>query len=431
MPKKRSTNTAIARRIGALEQKLDALAGRHAPELPAGKLHRAAMRIENFGLTRILAAGAAWLVLITVGSFWFDYITRDEERAARVEEAEFRKLAQVATAWELLLTRAGGDIGKGNAINTIVAAQGQLQGADLSCENIGVVMDGECVDAPQYNEVLLGDDNFWQDDTARNNCDQAGCDTKPYVLWTNFQGAFITDLIAETIRLGQHFDGVIGRNWIVRNAQLPQLFLIGKEPQIDGSVKFTCSNYWFFDSELSWKSVAGFSNATIERSIVVLPSDNAVTPPKEWKFSTFLDSPVTFQRHSLSEAILADFFFPKEKPLDVSPFIEWDLYKNAEFCIAKADLTALWPRIAQRHKERESREISLMEEIVRKASETGEEVDGRLLLAAMGQNEWPRTLEEGYGQLSYDISVAVFRDGRNHPRARPKAYSCKYKYADV
>jgi hypothetical protein len=61
MPKKRPTNTAVARRITALEQKLDTLAERHAPQEPSGKLHRAAMRIENFGLTRIFAAsGSLW-----------------------------------------------------------------------------------------------------------------------------------------------------------------------------------------------------------------------------------------------------------------------------------------------------------------------------------------------------------------------------------
>ena len=53
-----------------------------------------------------------------------------QERKARREEAQFRKLAQVATAWELLLTRASGDIGTGNAVNTIIAAEGQLEDAD-------------------------------------------------------------------------------------------------------------------------------------------------------------------------------------------------------------------------------------------------------------------------------------------------------------
>jgi hypothetical protein len=83
-----------------------------------------------------------------------------QEREARREEAQFCKLAQVATAWELLLTRASGDIGKGNEVNTIIVAEGQLEDDRLSCQSAGLFRDGQCSAPPHYNDVVLDGDDF-------------------------------------------------------------------------------------------------------------------------------------------------------------------------------------------------------------------------------------------------------------------------------
>ena len=88
-------------------------------------------------------------------------------RDERAQEAELRKLAQVATAWELLLTKVGGDIGKGNAITKIVSGANQMLGADLSCKAVGSYEDGQCLKAPIYTNVVFGDDDFWSDDPER------------------------------------------------------------------------------------------------------------------------------------------------------------------------------------------------------------------------------------------------------------------------
>ncbi|MCX7564849.1 hypothetical protein OS189_00650 [Sulfitobacter sp. F26169L] len=62
MPKKRSTDTAIARCMTGLEKNLDLLAKRHVPQEPKDGTKRAAQAIENFGLTRIFAAAGVWLL---------------------------------------------------------------------------------------------------------------------------------------------------------------------------------------------------------------------------------------------------------------------------------------------------------------------------------------------------------------------------------
>lgn len=314
MPKKRSTNTAIARRITALEAKIDTLAKQYAPKAPVGGFQRAANAIENFGLTRILAAAGAWLVFVTVISFWFDYAARIEERTARLEEAEFRKLAQVATSWELLLTRAGGDIGKGNAINMIIAAQGQMQGADLSCKNAGVARDGICVSAPQYNEIVLDDNDFWAKDIDRTECSMfGGCETRSYVANTNFQNAKLRDLTAEKLLLDQNFNHVVGTGWRVRNAEYASVVLGDAQKTVfDRSPEFTCDDCWFFDSTLSWQSVKSFSNPTLESTVVEMSQRWTEAEYDYWGFTTVIDFPVVFLNRK--------FFRPMKMPTILGSF---------------------------------------------------------------------------------------------------------------
>ena len=119
-------------------------------------------------------------------------------RDDRAQEAEFRKLAQVATAWELLLTKVGGDIGKGNAITTIVSGANQMLGADLSCKAVGSYEDGQCLKAPIYTNVVFGDDDFWSDDPERIHPKYSWV-TKPYIRSVNFRSSALLNLSAEEL----------------------------------------------------------------------------------------------------------------------------------------------------------------------------------------------------------------------------------------
>lgn len=119
-------------------------------------------------------------------------------RDDRAQEAEFRKLAQVATAWELLLTKVGDGNGEGNAITTIVNEANQMLGADLSCKAVGSYEDGQCLKAPIYTNVVFGDDYFWSDDPERVHPKYSWV-TKPYIRSVNFRSSALLNLSAEEL----------------------------------------------------------------------------------------------------------------------------------------------------------------------------------------------------------------------------------------
>lgn len=433
MPKKRSTNTAIARRLTALEQKLNTLTDRHAPQEPAGKLHRAAMRIENFGLTRIFAALGIWLFVISIAGFVISGIALYQEREARREEAQFRKLAQVATAWELLLTRASGDIGKGNVVNTIIVAEGQLEDADLSCKNAGLFRDGQCSAPPHYNDVVLGDDDFWENDPERTTCDGPSCDTRSYLTRTNFEGAIISRLTAEKLLLDENFNGVIGRDWIVRDADFSTVFTIddsGNAVEQNFAAQFECVRCWFFDSKLSWKTARNFFSATLERSIVVIPAGAPLDLREYWGFESFLDTPVVFHRAGLEEATLNHFFSRNPEPFRWAKYVEWDLYEYGYLCASEQDIRTLWPHLEDLAKKKTAR-ANLADRATSRKLHI-EDVKQDLRYGIVQPRYWPTTCGEALASHGHADPAVILREGRESWLAlQRKAYHCRYTFEEV
>ena len=251
-----------------MEAKLDdILAKLPDPNPPPGKAHRLAHWIETGWATRLLAAVGIWLVLATGVGIYYEYLSRAEERRARIEEAEFRRLAQIATAWEVLLTPVGGDIGKGNALNTLVAAGQTISNADFSCKAIGTWADGKCVRAPQFNDVVLGEGDFWVDDLRRYHDTGWSYDVQFYLDAVDFEGAVITDLQAEMLDRSVKLVGVTGKNWRVRNAAMA--FLQPGPPSLYEG--FSCKNCKFFDSQLHWDLFTRLEGPTLVNSDISVP----------------------------------------------------------------------------------------------------------------------------------------------------------------
>jgi hypothetical protein len=96
------------------------------------------------------------------------------------------------------LIKVGGDIGKGNAITTIVSGANQMLGADLSCKAVGSYEDGQCLKAPIYTNVVFGDDDFWSDDPERIHPKYSWV-TKPYIRSVNFRSSALLNLSAEEL----------------------------------------------------------------------------------------------------------------------------------------------------------------------------------------------------------------------------------------
>ncbi|MEI3854977.1 MULTISPECIES: hypothetical protein [unclassified Ensifer] len=90
-------------------------------------------RVEKHPLTKLagwlIAIFSAWVLWNTYDQIQQDLLDRREERAARQEE-------RIDRAWTRLQQRAGGDIGKGYALNTLINAGVSLQTLDLSCAAI-------------------------------------------------------------------------------------------------------------------------------------------------------------------------------------------------------------------------------------------------------------------------------------------------------
>lgn len=93
-----------------------------------------ARAIEHSKIVQLAGMVAA---VVTVISVILTMEQVQEDLADRKEERESRRAERIERAWTRLLTRAGGNIGKGEALNTLIAEGQNLSGLDLSCEAIG------------------------------------------------------------------------------------------------------------------------------------------------------------------------------------------------------------------------------------------------------------------------------------------------------
>ena len=273
MARKRYENGSVARRITALERRIDRLAAEHLPPpRKSGPLHRAADRIENNGLTRIAAAIGIWLFGATVWALWADMQARTEERQARAEEAEFRQLAQIATAWEVLLTPVGGDIGKGNALNTLLRAGQSLHRADLSCAAVGEFRDGTCVNPPVYNNINAFEGDF--EELLKDSAEDG-----PYTALSSvhFQGARINRLWADGFEFSPALRGVEAFGWQLVSPSFDLTDLRAADTQrlshSAAAAGFTCSYCRIHGGRVPLDFVLGFTNSTLAGTIVHVPLD--------------------------------------------------------------------------------------------------------------------------------------------------------------
>lgn len=262
-------------RFDRLDRKISAIIER-LPETPPDRgIYRFATRLEGASLTRLLAALGIWLFVLTISGFVLEFFVRQEERAALREEADFRKLAQVATAWEILRTRAGGDIGKGNALNTLIAAGFQLRGTDFSCKAIGIFENGACVSRPVFKDVSAGYGGFRTEDIIRLSERR---DRNADVLsGVSFQQAEINGLRAAWLEFDERFSGVVGEGWKVRNARVAFDWnwpLLEDEPSAEEQFEgMWCQFCEFYDSTLPPKIIGSLEAPLLANVLVPVPLD--------------------------------------------------------------------------------------------------------------------------------------------------------------
>jgi len=372
-------------RMDRLEAKIDAVIDRLPEPAPdtgwTSGLHRRVRWFEGMWATRLLASLGIWLFLATLIGLYYESRIRAEERVARTEEAEFRKLAQVATAWEVLLTPAGGDIGKGNALNTLVKAGNRVINTDLSCQTVGTWRANRCVNPPVFSGLKLhAGDNLW-DEPQRDAPIIVGVGVRNYHLQNvNFDGAVITDLRASSLSFLSGFDNVRGSGWIVRNG-----FSGAREMDwARGTRDFVCRDCAFYQSRLDWPFMEGLFQTTISDSFVGLSSQaklriselaaqqditfghraSAIDVAKSGRImvndansfgfgwlTTHLSHPVVFVNFPwrLSEETASDFMIGARNLTSVDDVVDrvhMPLYENLNYCVSKSDFAALAPYIA-------------------------------------------------------------------------------------
>ena len=91
------------------------------------------------------------------GFLIFSAIQLNEDIIARDEERKQAKEERIARAWDNLFRPAGGNIGKGRALQTIIEDQVEVSGLNLSCENVGEFRGDECIRKPQFNGLRFSD----------------------------------------------------------------------------------------------------------------------------------------------------------------------------------------------------------------------------------------------------------------------------------
>lgn len=259
-------------RFERLEAKIDAIVARLPEPPPKKRGHRFATWLETSWGTRIVAALGVWAIAITIGGFWLEMGVRAEERQARTEEAEFRRLAQIATAWEVLLTPVGGDIGKGNALNTLIAAGHEIMDSDFSCEAVGEYEDGECISPPVYNNVTTISGDFYESLRRRRLGEKI---SNTSFRRANFEGATIMNFSAADFNIAEQFLDVNGYRWRIAGATF-SLAGIGWRSDWDDSLGgFECEYCEFYDSTLPLDFALRLSAAALVDTVVEVPIEYA------------------------------------------------------------------------------------------------------------------------------------------------------------
>lgn len=246
---------SLAQRLDRIEANLAVLAdvelskSRQKPE----RLARHVSLFENWWGVRLFLSVGSIVALIAFGlSLWAYYEERSvraEEREARKQESIFRRQAQISTAWSTLLTPVGGNTGKAEALDILLASGARLVGVDLSCRNIGSYANGTC-DNPAIFDFGLrlegeGRDIDFENVTFAGN---------------EIYGLSVTGGAFDNV----DFTGVKARYWHLEDVLLYDLF------ELEG---LHCENCIIRDMYLDWRNIRQFRSAYFGGSIVVFPKN--------------------------------------------------------------------------------------------------------------------------------------------------------------
>lgn len=448
-----------SRRMDRLEAKIDDVIARLPEPAPnagwTSGVHRGVNWFERMWLTRLLASLGIWLFLATVVGLYWETQVRSEERAARTEEAEFRKLAQVATAWEVLLTPAGGDIGKGNALNTLVKAGHQVVGADLSCEAVGTWKSNQCQRAPMFSNVFLGQGELWNYAAPQRN--RFGTNWSPvfrhrdatqYLEDFSFEAAEINGLRATILDMSNNFSAAKGLDWIVRDA-----FTV--ERQFDWrnmDAAFQCKGCSFYQSILDWPVIEGMMDGIVSDTYVaVTPIDVARIddirsgkvaalhqtrrdslyermgvfliddhPPAAVSLTTHLSHPVVvYKAHGVNQLEARTSWALPRAIAEIEQLedtLVWPVYLTMNYCVSRADFDILLPHFqAEAELGRLENAEALQDQLARGEIST--------FKAGIRPMVWISEVSEAFG-----FPMTAFHE----PRATQHIdYECQYNYHDV
>lgn len=111
--------------------------------------------MENSSVLHLIAILFAILTgVVTVGTMW--QITSDiADRQAERQDAREERLAR---AWSHLMTRIGGQSGKGAALNIILRSGEKVDRIELSCKTVGDWDDkaDKCINKPEFDGLSFG-----------------------------------------------------------------------------------------------------------------------------------------------------------------------------------------------------------------------------------------------------------------------------------
>tara|TARA_R110002049_G_scaffold81599_4_gene207683 strand:+ start:67 stop:1110 length:1044 start_codon:yes stop_codon:yes gene_type:complete len=269
--------------------------------------------IESNPYMRLLAIFAGLVgfivVLATAYQIWVDLEERKDER-------KFRQLSFISLNWETLLRRAGGNTGKGAAINLLTSSGIGLDLLDLSCEKRGDLVQGQCSARPVYSGITL-------------------VETKPqapkFVQGINFNETDILDFTIENYRFsGINFEKTSGLNWKVDSS------VFGKGHF--GS--FTCNFCAFTKTDVPYEMYYGFNSTEISGIFVRSPivkddvfqknRENTTkikrsSEPNNW---AYISNPPVF----ISKTTVFNYKYFTKRNTDFGEYLNYGEYLNIYLC---------------------------------------------------------------------------------------------------
>lgn len=304
-------------------------------------------RLERDPILRLAAAG---IVIATAVQIWFDLRDRQDERAERRLDAELRHLSQIATAWQLLTTRSGGDIGRGVAANTLFLSGYDFSRANFSCDMIGVLDNaGDCYSAPVFSDIRFVEGTMWDGDFPSHKPRMVPHENDEgftlygrsgFAFYADFRGAIIDGMVAESL-LRIHLSGVEGHRWLVRS-----LNSIDDEP-------FSCLDCTFIDSVLTDAEYRSLNGGALINSTIG-PSNLEASSLLSGHVKTLSDHPAIFL--SQQPILLSEHpsLLPDE---ELSRHVVWERQSELEYCVTQEDFTRILPAINHDPKQFQGRSL--------------------------------------------------------------------------